>query len=153
MSKILCFWLICSAESGADILKNLMGAQNGEEENTAELTNMIKYIFRTVFVHRYRDIVPDIRSICMYEIGLWMKKCHSIFLDDSYLKYIGWTINDKFADVRLKCLQSLQPLFSTEQFICRLELFAQKFKDRIIQMTLGNVMMMNNECPRSYVFG
>merc|ERR1719414_2769538 len=72
----------------------------------------------------------------MYEIGLWMKKCHSIFLDDSYLKYIGWTINDKFADVRLKCLQSLQPLFSTEQFICRLELFAQKFKDRIIQMTL-----------------
>jgi len=106
------------------------------EENTGEITNMLKLLFRTVFVHRYRDIVADIRSICMYEIGIWMKKYHSIFLDDGYLKYIGWTINDKNADVRLKCLQSLLPLFSTEQFLTKLELFAQKFKDRIVQMTL-----------------
>ena len=31
----------------------------------------------------------------MQEIGLWMKKFHQNFLDDSYLKYIGWTLHDK----------------------------------------------------------
>lgn len=41
----------------------------------------------------------------MAEIGVWMKKFHSNFLDDSYLKYIGWTLHDKVGEVRLKCLQ------------------------------------------------
>ena len=31
----------------------------------------------------------------MQEIGIWMKKFHQNFLDDSYLKYIGWTLHDK----------------------------------------------------------
>lgn len=43
----------------------------------------------------------------MAEIGVWMKKFHQNFLDDSYLKYIGWTLHDKVGEVRLKCLQVL----------------------------------------------
>ena len=31
----------------------------------------------------------------MNEIGQWMKKFPNQFLDDTYLKYIGWTIHDK----------------------------------------------------------
>lgn len=53
----------------------------------------------------YRDTLPEIRAICMAEIGVWMKKFHQNFLDDSYLKYIGWTLHDKVGEVRLKCLQ------------------------------------------------
>ena len=56
---------------------------------------MLTYMFKAVFVHRYRDILPEIRSICMGEIGQWMKKYPNQFLDDTYLKYIGWTIHDK----------------------------------------------------------
>ena len=41
----------------------------------------------------------------MAEIGVWMKKFHVNFLDDSYLKYIGWTLRDEVGKVRLKCLQ------------------------------------------------
>ena len=58
------------------------------------------------------------------------------FLDDSYLKYIGWTLYDKVGEVRLKCLQALQPLYATEELKGKLELFTSKFKDRIVQMTL-----------------
>jgi len=39
------------------------------EENSDEIKNMLTYMFKAVFVHRYRDIVPEIRSICMGEIG------------------------------------------------------------------------------------
>ena len=84
----------------------------------------------------YRDTLPEIRSICMAEIGLWMKKFHQNFLDDTYLKYIGWTLHDKVGDVRLKCLQALQPLYSSEELKGKLELFTSKFKDRIVAMTL-----------------
>ena len=97
---------------------------------------MLAYMFKSIFVHRYRDILPDIRAICMTEIGVWMRKFHNNFLDDSYLKYIGWTLNDKVGDVRLKCLEALIPLYSSEDFRSKLELFTSKFKERIVQMTL-----------------
>ena len=72
----------------------------------------------------------------MHEIGQWMRKYHTNFLDDTYLKYIGWTIHDKVGDVRLKCLQTLQPLYGSEELKGKLELFTSKFKDRIVDMTL-----------------
>ncbi|XP_040580520.1 cohesin subunit SA-1 [Lepeophtheirus salmonis] len=117
-------------------LETLMTRRKELEENTEEIKNMLTYMFKSVFVHRYRDTLPEIRSICMFEIGQWMKKYHQQFLDDTYLKYIGWTIHDKVGDVRLKCLQTLQPLYSSEELKGKLELFTSKFKDRIVSMTL-----------------
>ncbi|KAJ1523652.1 hypothetical protein ONE63_001494 [Megalurothrips usitatus] len=120
----------------ADRLESLMAKRQELEENMDEIKNMLTYMFKSVFVHRYRDTLPDIRAICMAEIGVWMKKFHSNFLDDSYLKYIGWTLHDKVGEVRLKCLQALQPLYSSEELKGKLELFTSKFKDRIVAMTL-----------------
>jgi len=120
----------------SDRLEQLMTRRKELEENTEEIKNMLTYMFKAVFVHRYRDTLPEIRSICMYEIGQWMKKYHTNFLDDTYLKYIGWTIHDKVGDVRLKCLQTLQPLYGSEELKGKLELFTSKFKDRIVDMTL-----------------
>ena len=111
-------------------LESLMTRRKELEENTDEIKNMLTYMFKSVFVHRYRDILPEIRAICMFEIGQWMKKYHTNFLDDTYLKYIGWTIHDKVGDVRLKCLQTLQPLYASEELKGKLELFTSKFKVR-----------------------
>ena len=58
------------------------------------------------------------------------------FLDDTFLKYIGWTLHDKVAECRLKCLQALQPLYEDEDLMPRLELFTSRFKNRIIEMSL-----------------
>ncbi|GAB6024214.1 hypothetical protein CHUAL_008913 [Chamberlinius hualienensis] len=116
-------------------LELIMRKRQQLEEKTEEIKNMLKYMFESVFVERYRDIVPKIRSICISEIGLWMKTFHQYFVDGCYLKYIGWTLNDKCGEVRLKCLQALQPLYSLE-LTGNLETFTYKFKDRIIAMTL-----------------
>ncbi|XP_043289735.1 cohesin subunit SA-2 isoform X2 [Venturia canescens] len=120
----------------ADRLESLMSKRKELEENMDEIKNMLTYMFKSVFVHRYRDTLPEIRAICMAEIGVWMKKFHQNFLDDSYLKYIGWTLHDKVGEVRLKCLQALQPLYASEELKAKLELFTSKFKDRIVAMTL-----------------
>lgn len=117
-------------------LESLMAKRQELEENMDEIKNMLTYLFKSVFVHRYRDTLPDIRAICMIEIGIWMHKFSSNFLDDSYLKYIGWTLHDKVGEVRLRCLQALLPLYENEELKGKLELFTSKFKDRIVAMTL-----------------
>lgn len=103
-------------------LEVLVAKRQELEENMEEIKNMLSYMFKSVFVHRYRydapvavllnvycwctvewlsyvflfrDTLPDIRSITMSEIGNWMEKFPAHFLDDLYLKYIGWTLHDK----------------------------------------------------------
>lgn len=119
-----------------DRLESLLAKRTELEENMDEIKNMLTYMFKSVFVHRYRDTLPDIRAICMTEIGVWMQKFSQNFLDDSYLKYIGWTLHDKVGEVRLRCLQALLPLYASDELKGKLELFTSKFKDRIVAMTL-----------------
>ena len=49
----------------------------------------------SVFVHRYRDVRPEIRVLCITELGHWLLSYSAYFLEDKYLKYIGWIIHDK----------------------------------------------------------
>ncbi|NXU23523.1 STAG3 protein, partial [Thalassarche chlororhynchos] len=65
------------------------------QEQQEEIENMMNAVFKGVFVHRYRDVVPEIRAICMEELGTWMRSYAASFLTDGYLKYIGWTLHDK----------------------------------------------------------
>lgn len=82
-------------EISSERLEALIQKRTELEENMDEIKNMLTYMFKSVFVHRYRDTLPEIRGICMVEIGIWMQKFSQNFLDDSYLKYIGWTLHDK----------------------------------------------------------
>uniref|UniRef100_A0A8C9SKM1 Cohesin subunit SA n=1 Tax=Scleropages formosus TaxID=113540 RepID=A0A8C9SKM1_SCLFO len=83
-----------------------------------------------------RDVVPDIRAICMEELGIWMRLYSSMFLNDSYLKYVGWMLHDKQPDVRLKCVQGLQALYGDAFLVSKLDLFTSRFKERMLSMAL-----------------
>nr|XP_020465183.1 cohesin subunit SA-2-like [Monopterus albus] len=106
------------------------------QEKRTEIESMMDIIFKGVFLKRYCDVLPEIRSICMEELGLWMKLYSSAFLSDSYLKYMGWMMYDKVPDVRLKCVLSLQGLYADPLLVSKLDLFTSRFKDRMISMTL-----------------
>ncbi|XP_071428791.1 cohesin subunit SA-3-like [Pithys albifrons albifrons] len=103
-------------------------------EQQQELEAMMNVLFKGVFVHRYRDVVPDIRAICMEELGMWIRTCPESFLTDSYLKYIGWTLHDKHWEVRLCCVRALQGLYGDPQSAPRLELFTDRFRPRLVAM-------------------
>uniref|UniRef100_A0AAY4ARS7 Cohesin subunit SA n=1 Tax=Denticeps clupeoides TaxID=299321 RepID=A0AAY4ARS7_9TELE len=117
-------------------LELLLQKRKDLQENQDEIENMMNAIFKGVFVHRYRDAIAEIRAICIEEIGVWMKMYSDAFLNDSYLKYVGWTMHDKQGEVRLKCLTALQGLYYNRELNTRLELFTSRFKDRIVSMTL-----------------
>lgn len=115
---------------------SLMLRRQETEVNMEDIRTMLGYLFKSIFVHRYRDTFAEIRSICMQEIGVWMRRFPNHFLDDSYLKYVGWTLHDKMGEVRLKCLNTLLPLYESEEIARKMELFTNKFKDRVLAMTL-----------------
>ncbi|XP_044161235.1 cohesin subunit SA-2 isoform X3 [Bufo gargarizans] len=119
-----------------DRLELLLQKRKELQENQDEIENMMNAIFKGVFVHRYRDAIAEIRAICIEEIGVWMKMYSDAFLNDSYLKYVGWTMHDKQGEVRLKCLTALQGLYYNRELNSKLELFTSRFKDRIVSMTL-----------------
>uniref|UniRef100_A0A2K5PPM4 Cohesin subunit SA n=1 Tax=Cebus imitator TaxID=2715852 RepID=A0A2K5PPM4_CEBIM len=117
-------------------LESLLEKRKELQEHQEEIEGMMNALFRGVFVHRYRDVLPEIRAICIEEIGCWMQSYSTSFLTDSYLKYIGWTLHDKHREVRLKCLKALKGLYGNQDLTTRLELFTSRFKDRMVSMVM-----------------
>uniref|UniRef100_A0A9J8AE75 Cohesin subunit SA n=1 Tax=Cyprinus carpio carpio TaxID=630221 RepID=A0A9J8AE75_CYPCA len=113
-------------------LELLLQRRKELQENQDEIENMMNSIFKGIFVHRYRDAIAEIRAICIEEIGVWMKMYSDAFLNDSYLKYVGWTLHDRQGEVRLKCLKALQNLYTNRELFPKLELFTNRFKVRTI---------------------
>ncbi|RXN22212.1 cohesin subunit SA-1-like protein [Labeo rohita] len=105
-------------------------------EHQEDLRSIMNGIFKGVFIHRYRDRVPEIRAVCMEEMGVWLRENPASFLNDEHLKYVGWMLHDKQAAVRLQCVLTLQKLYVEKDFISRLELFTSRFKERILCMIL-----------------
>uniref|UniRef100_A0A3B3I8U6 Cohesin subunit SA n=1 Tax=Oryzias latipes TaxID=8090 RepID=A0A3B3I8U6_ORYLA len=120
----------------SDKLEELHATISELKENREEVCSMMNATFRGVFVHRYRDLLPDIRAICIEELGVWLNKDPEDFLNDGCLKYLGWTLFDKQSAVRLQCVRALQGLYKEKEFIGRLELFTSRFKERMLSMVL-----------------
>ncbi|NXB34605.1 STAG2 protein, partial [Eulacestoma nigropectus] len=127
------------------------------EHKLLEIQNMVNAIFKGTFLNRYRDVIPEIRATCIEEIGSWIKTYPDAFLNDSYLKYVGWMLYDKQAEVRLKCLLGLQGIYSRKELVSRMDLFTNRFKDRIVSMPLDKdhevavqamklLMLMSQNC-------
>ncbi|XP_074505362.1 cohesin subunit SA-1 [Sebastes fasciatus] len=120
-------------------LEELKATISELQENREELSSMMNATFRGVFVHRYRDRLPEIRAVCIEEMGVWLKTNPEDFLNDGCLKYLGWTLHDKQSPVRLQCVRALQGLYQEKEFIGRLELFTSRFKERLLSMALDTV--------------
>ncbi|XP_072254984.1 cohesin subunit SA-3 [Pyxicephalus adspersus] len=115
-------------------LENLHEKMKELSSYLEEVGNMMNSLFKGVFVHRYRDVHADVRALCMKELGIWIKIYPHSFLNDSYLKYLGWNLHDKQGHVRLQCIRSLQQLYTVPGHGGKVELFTNRFKDRILSM-------------------
>jgi cohesin complex subunit SA-1/2 len=89
-------------------LESLNKTLSAMHEKITMAEEMMRKIFTGLFMHRYRDVDPDIRIACIRAIGSWILSYPSLFLQDLYLKYLGWTLNDKNAVVRKISIMALQ---------------------------------------------
>uniref|UniRef100_A0A673MXT8 Cohesin subunit SA n=1 Tax=Sinocyclocheilus rhinocerous TaxID=307959 RepID=A0A673MXT8_9TELE len=129
-------------------LELLLEKRKELQENQDEIENMMNSIFKGIFVHRYRDAIAEIRAICIEEIGVWMKLYSDAFLNDSYLKYVGWTLHDRQGEVRLKCLKALQTLQTLRELFPKLELFTNRFKSSLHSLSCD--ALSNDDCENVY---
>jgi vesicle coat complex subunit len=104
------------------------------------LEELLKKIFADVFVHRYRDVFEDIRALCLESLGHWIESLPSMFLEDNYLKYLGWCLNDKAVPVRKQAISSIHNLYNVldKRDVAKLQLFHERFKPRFSSMSLDN---------------
>ncbi|KAL8262154.1 hypothetical protein R6Q59_026203 [Mikania micrantha] len=103
-------------------------------EKITMIEEMMRKIFTGLFMHRYRDIDPEIRMSCIQSLGTWIASYPSLFLQDLYLKYLGWTLNDKSAGVRKASVLALQNLYDVDDNVPSLGLFTERFYKRMLDL-------------------
>lgn len=94
-----------------------------------------KYIsdfFDTVFVHRYRDIDPRIRTECVEALGYWIWELPTIFMEPEYLRYLGWMLTDVTHTTRHEVLRQLSRMFRRDA--SQLGHFIDRFRPRLIEI-------------------
>ncbi|MBN3276046.1 STAG2 protein, partial [Polyodon spathula] len=103
------------------------------QENRGEM-DMMTAIFKGGFAHKYSEAITEICAIDVEELGVWMKMYSNIFLKESCLKYVGWTMQEK--QVRLKCPTVLQGLYYNRELKVKQELFTSCSKGRMVSTAL-----------------
>ena len=124
------------AKRSREKIEKLQKKRRELRTNVADLQEMMHRIYLGIFVHRYRDSRSEIRAICIAEMGQWVNKYSTYFLDQNYLKYLGWTLYDKIAEVRMEVLKGLQELYKNEDYVDQLSSFTCRFKNRLVEMAL-----------------
>lgn len=92
-----------------------------------------------MFVHRFRDLDPNIRAECVRAIGLWLKKYPDYFLDAHYLRYVGWVLSDANNHVRLEAVKALSNVYDQSEYVPSLTHFTERFKSRLLEMATSDV--------------
>ncbi|KAF5025897.1 hypothetical protein F66182_2016 [Fusarium sp. NRRL 66182] len=115
--------------------KSAAGTQRDVEKtnnNRKVCTEAIQSFFDTVFVHRYRDVDPKIRTECVEALGNWIISLPTIFLEPGYLRYLGWMLSDTNAPTRHEVLKQLTRVFKRDA--SQLGHFIDRFRPRLVEM-------------------
>ncbi|KAJ1978857.1 cohesin complex subunit [Dimargaris xerosporica] len=113
------------------------------ESNVAELNTQVELVgqqidrwFEAIFTHRYRDMDAHIRQECIKGLALWISRMPSRFLDDQYLRYLGWVMSDKVPGVRQEALLALTSLYQQPVLLAGFTHFTRRFEHRMVTMAL-----------------
>ncbi|CAK7263123.1 cohesin complex subunit [Sporothrix epigloea] len=110
-------------------LENTLREANSSRERAAEL---MKEFFDTVFVHRYRDIDPRIRTECIEALGSWVWALPAVYMQPEYLRYLGWMLSDSYPATRQEVLKQLARAFKRDA--SKMGHFIDRFRARFIEM-------------------
>ena len=92
----------------------------------------------SVFVHRYRDLDPNIRAECVRAVGLWFRKYPKHFFEADHILYVAWVLSDSNSHVRLEAVKALSGIYEQVDYIGLLNHFTERFKSRLIEMATAD---------------
>ncbi|KIK96764.1 hypothetical protein PAXRUDRAFT_825621 [Paxillus rubicundulus Ve08.2h10] len=118
--------------------KDLDGKAAEVRKRRTALAEYLKEIVDGVFVHRYRDLDPNIRTECVRAMAAWFTHYPAHFLDASYLRYVGWVLSDSSTPVRLEAVRALAAVYAQSEYVGSLTHFTERFKPRLLEMAGGD---------------
>ncbi|KAF9224974.1 hypothetical protein BS17DRAFT_779369 [Gyrodon lividus] len=118
--------------------KDLDGKATEVRKRRTALAEYLKEIVNGVFVHRYRDLDPNIRAECVSAMAAWFTHYPAHFLDVSYLRYVGWVLSDSSTPVRLEAVRALAAVYAQSEYVGSLTHFTERFKPRLLEMAGGD---------------
>lgn len=135
------------------------------QENETALEEMVTAAFPGMFTGLFvdRDSAEEVRTSCLSALGRVMQLHPSMFLADTYLKYLGWSLSDMAAAVRAASLSQLSAVYTAHgaaEEICRVDgkpvsgakrllNFTRRFESRFIEMTRDVDAKVAVEAPAS----
>lgn len=105
----------------------------------AEIEKLMQLSIDAVFVQRYRDVDPMIREKCVEKMLVWIETYPEVFLDNAYLRYIGWSLSDKSGAVRAASLNAWKSVCRRPEFRPSLVNFVSRFKSRLLEVLSRDV--------------
>ncbi|KAE8352857.1 hypothetical protein BDV28DRAFT_119462 [Aspergillus coremiiformis] len=104
-------------------------------ENKLEtIDDFLKDGVNVVFVHRYRDVDPNIRAACMAALGEWLRSYREYFFEGQFLRYFGWMLSDTVAQTRSVVVTQLRSLYENKDNIAGLRSYTGRFCQRMVEM-------------------
>lgn len=105
-------------------------------KNIRTIESYLTNVFNGIFVHRYRDRLFDIRIECISYFGDWIVEYPSMFLDNNYLKYVGWLLSDDDPRVRNNAIKVLLKLYGNKNLSPQMDKFSEYYKKRMSQLVM-----------------
>ncbi|THV05741.1 hypothetical protein K435DRAFT_76786 [Dendrothele bispora CBS 962.96] len=82
------------------------------KERQKKLEEFIREFVDGVFIHRYRDLDPLIRTECISSLSSYFAILPSHFCSNStYLRYVGWVLSDSDSRVRMAAIRALDVVY------------------------------------------
>ena len=102
----------------------------------SHFSSLLDFIFNGLYLHRYRDVDPYIRATCVSHLTEWIIVYPKKFLDNSYLRYIGWILSDKAPEARTEATNAIITLLESNEkdvIFSGIRSFLDRFLPRIVE--------------------
>ena len=111
--------------------KHLQTSIAGMESTLRSLDELTRTIFDGCLVTRYKDVHASIRRAVILHMDRWIRIDAEKYMRDEYLKYIGWSLSDPKAEVRIAAVEALTEVMQSKDYVGRMQSFTDRFADKL----------------------
>ena len=78
-----------------ELAESLKLQAEAENKRSHDLDAATKSLIAATFAVRFRDHSEEVRGVVIKSFSRWVEKAPDLYLQDTYLKYLGWALSDK----------------------------------------------------------
>eukprot|EP00917_Polyrhabdina_sp_WS-2016_P025024 GHVP01053971.1.p1 GENE.GHVP01053971.1~~GHVP01053971.1.p1 ORF type:complete len:1027 (+),score=178.55 GHVP01053971.1:448-3528(+) len=113
------------------VLSDTKKKAESNKKDINSIKEKLEIIFNGIFMHRYRDVDPFIRSDSITGLTKSILNNTKHYLEGIYLRYIGWLLSDQAKEVRSSALTSFGELIACGLYS---KSFFERFIPRFIEI-------------------